>query len=229
MRKLNYFALSASAALLALALLASPTLFAAQAAAPAAATTTLQPITLPAPLITGGAPLMQALSNRKTTRAFADKPLPLQTLSNLLWAGFGINRKGLGKGPNGKPQPDRTAPSARNDQEINLYVVLVQGVYVYDAENNQLKPAVAGDQRGKIGSGAAAHAAVTIVFVGPRERNEYSQVDTGFIAQNIYLYAASEGLNAWFYAFHNQDIAGALGLGPDKAPLYGQSVGYPEK
>lgn len=181
----------------------------------------LAPIQLPQPAITGGMPLMQALDARKTTRAFQDKPLPLQTLSNLLWAAFGVNRPRTVK-----PGTGRTAPSARNTQDIQLDVVLADGVYVYDAEQNLLRPVLAGDLRGAISPAPAAHAAVTIVYVAPA-RDDFAQVDCGFIAQNVYLFASSEGLNAWFYTVHAQDVAARLGLGPDKVVLYAQSVGYP--
>jgi nitroreductase len=181
------------------------------------------PIQLPKPQITAGMPLMQALAQRHTTRAFLDKPLPAQTLSNLLWAAFGVNRarevkEGLG----------RTAPSAMNRQEVELDVVLADGVYIYEAEQNRLRPVVAGDVRGKVGTGAAAHAAVTIVYVADAKL-DYAQVDTGFIGQNVYLFAASEGLNAWFYALHTPDVAAALKLAEGRKPLYAQSVGYPSK
>lgn len=181
----------------------------------------LAPIQLPQPAITGGMPLMRALDARKTTRAFLDKPLPLQTLSNLLWAAFGVNRPRTVK-----PGTGRTAPSARNTQDIQLDVVLANGVYVYDAEQNLLRPVLAGDLRGAISPAPAAHAAVTIVYVAPA-RDDFAQVDCGFIAQNVYLFASSEGLNAWFYTVHAQDVAARLGLGPDKVVLYAQSVGYP--
>jgi len=181
------------------------------------------PIQLPKPRITGGLPLMEALAKRQTTRAFADKPLPPQTLSNLLWAAFGVNRTQEVKAGLG-----RTAPSAMNKQEVELDVILAEGVYVYEAEQNRLRPMVAGDVRGKIGTGAAAHAAVTIVYVADAKL-DYAQVDTGFIGQNVYLFAASEGLNAWFYALHGPAPAAALKLPEGKKPLYGQSVGYPAK
>jgi len=181
------------------------------------------PIQLPKPQITGGIPLMEALAKRQTTRAFADKPLPPQTLSNLLWAAFGVNRPQEVKAGLG-----RTAPSAMNKQEVELDVVLADGVYVYEAEQNRLRPVAAGDARGKIGTGAAAHAAVTIVYVADAKL-DYAQVDTGFIGQNVYLFAASEGLNAWFYALHGPDAAAALKLPEGRKPLYGQSVGYPAK
>jgi nitroreductase len=180
-------------------------------------------IQLPAAQTTGGMPLMEALAKRQTTRAFADKPLPLQTLSNLLWAAFGVNRPRVVKAGLG-----RTAPSAMNWQEVELEVVLADGVYVYEAEQNRLRPVAAGDVRGKIGTGAAAHAAVTIVYVADAKQ-DFAQVDTGFIGQNVYLFAASEGMNAWFYAFHSPDVAATLKLPEGRKPLYGQSVGFPEK
>jgi len=192
-----------------------------QAPTPAQAAAELRPIQLPAPQITGGMPLMQALSQRRTTRAFADKPLSPQTLSNLLWAAFGVNRP-----RDVKPGLGRTAPSAMNSQDIELDVVLPNGVYLYDAEHNLLRPSLSGDLRAAISPAPAAHAAVTIVYVAPA-KDDFAQVDTGFIGQNVYLFAASAGLNAWFYASHPSDINTRLGLGPDRAVLYLQSVGYP--
>jgi len=183
----------------------------------------LKTIQLPKPEITAGMPLMQALAQRRTTRAFLDKPLPLQTLSNLLWAAFGVNRS-----REVKPGLGRTAPSAMNSQDIELDVVLADGVYVYQAEQNLLRPVVAGDLRAKIGTAPAAHAAVTIVYVAAVNDGS-AQLDVGFIGQNVYLFAASEGLNAWFYAFHGPDAAGALNLPAEKHALYAQSVGYPPK
>jgi nitroreductase len=181
----------------------------------------LEPIQLPKPAMTGGMPLMQALSARRTTRAFLEKPLPMQTLSNLLWAAFGVNR-----GRDVKPGLGRTAPSARNTQDVQLDVVLAEGVYLYDAEQNLLRPVAAGDLRSAISPAPAAHAAVTIVYVAPA-KDDYAQVDCGFVAQNVYLFAASEGLNAWFYTVHTQDVATKLGLGTDHVVLYAESVGYP--
>ena len=102
----------------------------------------LAPIVLPPPQTAGGKPLMQALRLRATSREFAPDPLPPQTLSNLLWAAWGINRPDSGK---------RTAPSARNWQEIDVYAVMPQGVFLYDASAHRLKPVVAGDQRAAAG------------------------------------------------------------------------------
>jgi nitroreductase len=194
---------------------------------PALSAQELKPIQLPKPQGAAGMSLMQALAERKTTRAFVDKPLPPQTLSNLLWAAFGVNRP-----RDVKPGLGRTAPSAMNKQEVELFVVMAQGVYVYDAEANLLRPVVAGDLRAKMGAPPAGQAAVTLVYVADPKLN-YAQVDVGFIGQNVYLFAASEGLNAWFYALHGQQdataVAAALKLPAETRPLYAQSVGYPPK
>ena len=223
MRTLAFIAPRKTAALLALIALAWGTQLVAchhQGAAPVQAAE-LKPIQLPQPEITAGIPLMQALAQRKTTRAFLDKPLPLQTLSNLLWAAFGVNRP-----REVKPGLGRTAPSAMNRREIELDVVLASGVYGYEAEANRLRPVAGGDLRGKISPEAAAHAAVTIVYVAAA-KDGFAQVDTGFIGQNVYLFAASEGLNAWFYTLHGQNAASALHFPEGRQALYAQSVGYP--
>jgi nitroreductase len=183
----------------------------------------LQPIPLPKPQITGGMPLMQALAQRHTTRAFADKDIPVQTLSNLLWAAFGVNRPraimpGLG----------RTAPSGMNSQDVELDVILPAGIYIYDAEQNLLRPVLAGDLRTSMLTVPQARAPVTILYVADAKANS-AQVDNGFIGQNVYLFAASEGLNAWFYAVKADRIAAALKLPATMLPLYAQSVGYPPR
>ncbi len=95
------------------------------------------PVPLPPPQTDGGKPLMQALALRATSRAFAPDPLPAQTLSNLLWAAWGVNRPAEGK---------RTAPSARNWQEIDLLVVRADGTFLYDAAAHRLLPVAGGDR-----------------------------------------------------------------------------------
>ncbi|HEY0306703.1 MAG TPA: nitroreductase family protein [Acidobacteriaceae bacterium] len=181
----------------------------------------LKPIQLPSPQTTGGVPLMQALAQRHTTRVFRDQPLSPQTLSNLLWAAFGINRSA-----SARPGPGRTAPSAMNKQEIQLDVLLPTGVYAYDAEHNLLRQLVAEDVRSSVLSEAGARAPVTILYVAG-SKDSFAQVDTGFIGQNVYLFAASEGLNAWFYTIKPQAVTTALQLPNTSTPLYAQSVGYP--
>jgi len=198
-------------------------LFALAGAGAAASAQDLKPIVLPKPDTEGGAPLMRALAERKTTRVFSDQPLSAQMLSNLLWAAFGQNRPKADR-----PGIGRTAPSAMNRQEIDLYVALPEGVYVYEAEPHRLRPAVPGDQRAKLGPEAAARAAVTIVYVADAQATS-AQVDTGFIGQNVYLFAAANGLNAWFRSLNADAVSAALKLEAPKRPLYAQTVGYPPK
>jgi len=187
-------------------------------------------MTLPAPQSEGGKPLMQALKERRTTRSFAAQPLPPQVLSNLLWAAFGVNR----------PDGHRTAPSARNWQEIDVYVALAEGLYVYDAKAHALKRVVAKDLRTAAGTQAhAREAPVTLVYVADdrrmgsadeETRRTYAAADTGFIAQNVYLLCASEGLGSVVYASIDRErFAQAAGLRPEQRITLAQSVGYPKR
>jgi len=150
---------------------------------------------LPSPQLTGGKPLMDLLRERKTTRAFSTKELSMQELSNLLWAGAGISRPESGK---------RTAPSANNWQEVEIYVSLKSGVYRYDALQNSLIPVLAEDIRSKTGQqDFVGGAPVNLIYVADYSKMTnrpeamkffYSGTDTGFISENIYLYCASAGL-----------------------------------
>jgi nitroreductase len=127
----------------------------------------LQPIELPQPQKTGGKPLMEALNARQSTRSFSSQKLSQQTLSNLLWAAFGQNREMIvseSKASSGRP--GRTAPSGMNMQEIDIYVALAEGVYVYDAFSNRLNPVLAKDIRASVHRlPIAAEAAVGLIYV----------------------------------------------------------------
>ncbi len=126
----------------------------------------LQPIALPPPQKTGGMPLMEALNLRQTIRNIGDQPIPLQTLSNLLWGGFGVNRE---NGPRGKV--GRTAPSGMNMQEIDIYVAMSQGVYLYEAIPHRLTPVVATDVRNMANRRPeAANAPVIFIFVADTDK-----------------------------------------------------------
>jgi SagB-type dehydrogenase family enzyme len=187
------------------------------------------PIQLPKPQMEGGKPLMQALKDRMTTRTFTEEKLPVQTLSNLLWAAFGINR------PDGK----RTAPSAKNWQEIDIYVATPDGVYIYDAKGNALNPVLTKDIRALTGTQPyAKETAVDLVLVadyskisaGGADQSILVGVDTGVISQNIYLYCASEGLGTVVRASIDREaLAKELKLKPDQHIIVAQSVGYPKK
>jgi len=188
-----------------------------------------QDITLPAPQKTGGMPLMEALAKRSTTRAFDSRDLSSQQLSSLLWAAFGINR------PDGK----RTAPSANNKQATDVYVLLKQGVYGYDAKANQLNLVLAEDVR-KLGGTQSfvTNAPVTLVFVadlskmggGSEEaKRNTANINVGYISENVYLFCASEGLVTGARGSVDRAVLGPkLKLRPDQAIILAQSVGYPK-
>ena len=216
------------------------------ASASAAFAEELPPIALPKPEKDGGKSVLAALWERKTTRDIREEKLPAQVLSNLLWAAFGVNRE---VGPFG--QPGRTAASASNSQELDLYVLLPEGIYLYEAAPHRLAPVVAGDFRSKAGGrgrrgAAAAKAPVSIVFVAdlaryaqarlqepglkdPEIQKSYYDVAVGLIAGNVYLLAASQGLAAWFHNCNKPDLTAALKLRPEQRVLFAQTVGYPGK
>ncbi len=190
----------------------------------------LKPVQLPPPQTTGGRPLMEVLKDRKSTREFGSGTLSPQTLSNLLWAAFGINR------PDGR----RTAPSAMNWQEISIYVATPAGVYVYDAKANVLEPVLAGDFRAATGTQSfVKEAAVNLVYVSDLSKTEgaasseaemYTAADVGFIAQNVYLYCASEGLATVVRAgIDKPALAKTLNLLANQRIILAQSVGYRKK
>ncbi|MFA7066492.1 MAG: SagB/ThcOx family dehydrogenase [Dysgonamonadaceae bacterium] len=180
-----------------------------------------QDIKLNAPNKNGGKPLMQALSERKSTRDFIDKDLPVTVLSDLLWAANGFNR-----------EDKRTSPTANNRQEIDVYVTLKEGVYFYDAKNQLLKLIKSGDHRKSAGTqDFVATASLNLIYVADMNKassREYAYTDCGFIAQNVYLFAASEGLGAVVRGSFNKDsLAELLNLPSHQEVLLTQSVGYP--
>ena len=187
------------------------------------------PLPLPPPQTTGGKPLMQVLKDRHSTREFSGQKLSPQILSNLLWAAFGINR------PDGK----RTAPSAMNWQEIDIYVATQDGLYTYDAKANTLKPVLQQDVRGATGQQPfVKDAALDLVYVadlgktgkaGGEDQIMYTAADTGFIAQNVYLFCASEGLAAVVRgSIDRQAFAKTAKLRSNQKIILAQTVGYPK-
>lgn len=188
-------------------------------------------IKLPPPQMEGGKPLMQVLKERHSTREFSTKPLPQQVLSNLLWAANGVNRADSGK---------RTAPSARDWREIDVYVATAEGVYRYDSITHTLKRVAAGDIRGLTGvQDFVATVPVNLVYVadlnrmsdtGAEQKALYSATDTGFIAQNVYLFCTSAGLATVVRGSIDRAALGAaMGLGSHQQIILAQSVGYPAK
>ena len=182
---------------------------------------------LPAPQETGGMPLMEALAGRQSTREFSPRGLSSQMLSNLLWAAFGVNRTDSGK---------RTAPSAMNCQEIDIYVATVNGVFLYDAKVNNLKPIIEEDIRVFCSRQSFVKVApVLLLYVADYSRTRapagardfYSAADTGFISQNVYLFCASEGLATVVMGMVDKDaISKKLGLTENQKIMLAQPVGY---
>jgi SagB-type dehydrogenase family enzyme len=186
-------------------------------------------IQLPPPQTDIGQPLMQALALRHSTRSFVPQPLDHQHLANLLWAADGINRPQTG---------GRTAPSARGWHEIDVYAALPDALYRYDPAMHTLEPVVVGDLRPLTGAQPfVADAPLNLVYVADRtrqgnaaeaEKERYNWADTGFIAQNVYLYCASQGLATVVRASIDRDaLAEAMGLRPEQHVVLAQTVGYP--
>ena len=194
-----------------------------------AQTETLKTVSLPKPQTDGGKPLMQVLRERKSTRAFSAQKPSDQVLSNLLWAAFGINRA------DGR----RTAPSAMNRQEVDIYVITAEGAWLFDAKENALKPVTAADLRPLAGTqDYAREAPVNLVFVADmarmgngsaEDKTLYAGADTGFVSENAYLFCASAGLATVVRAsIDRPGLAKALVLRPEQKIILAQSVGYPK-
>jgi hypothetical protein len=202
----------------------------------------MQPIKLPAPLFAGCGTVFDALKKRSTARTINGKKISRQKLSEILWAASGVNRQ---NGPFGGP--GLTAGSASNSQEISIYAAMPEGIYLYEPHGHQLLPVLSGDYRAlAIGPGqapAGAAAPVRLIYVVDIEKfksagfqepglynaeiqKSYYFVDTGLIAQNVYLAAAALGLATWFHNCNKPEIIHVLGLPPNQSPLFGQTMGY---
>ncbi len=199
---------------------------------------------LPPPAGGASVCVLEALQRRKTTREISARPLSDRLLSNLLWAAAGVNRV---DGP--FDAVGRTAASASNSQEIDVYVLLSQGAFRYDASQHSLELAAAQDLRADALTpgqrGVKSEAPVQLVFVADIDKlvhtagfqepglhdadvqKSYYFVDAGLIAGNVYLFAAAEGLAAWFHNCDRTALARRLGLRADQHVLFAQSVGYP--
>jgi nitroreductase len=186
-----------------------------------------KPRALPPARGDGGVPLIAALRHRHSTREYSDRPLPLQVLSEVLWAAFGVNR------PNG----DRTAPYWRHIMVIDVYAAMADGVWLYDPKGHALVPHLPDDIRAQTGTqDFVATAPLNLVYVAHGERMTdistearrlYASVDTGFIGQNVYLYCASEGLATVFRgAVDYPKLERALRLPDQQFVTFAQTVGY---
>jgi SagB-type dehydrogenase family enzyme len=203
----------------------------------------LRPIDLPPPIMDQALPFHEAVARRCTIREIAATSLTLAQLSNLLWTACGVNRA---DGP--FAALGRTAASASNSQEIDLYVALGDGVYLYEAATHRLSPIAAGDLRSiamNSRQGVGSIAPVQLIYIvdlhrlthtvgfdepglhDPEIQKSYYFVDTGIIAGNVYLFAAAHGLASWFHNCEKQALAESLALRPEQKVLFAQSVGWP--
>ncbi len=190
----------------------------------------LKLILLPAPDTTGGKPLMQALKLRQSTREYSKDTLSLSVLGNLLWAACGINRADDKK---------RTAPSAMNWQEIEVYVATTNGLFLYDPLKHALIQILPDDIREKTGMQPfVKEVPVNLIYVadnakvtrGGSDKDFYNAADAAFISENVYLYCASAGLATVVRGSVNRDeMSKVMKLRPDQKVILAQSVGYPKK
>ena len=171
--------------------------------------------------------LMQALDQRHTGRDYKDQEISIEHLSNLLWCANGVNRE------DGK----RTAPSARNCQEIDIYALTAEGIYLYLPEKHMLEQVKAGDFRAQIGMQPFTHTApLLLVYVANYDRmkdmddnarNLYGATDCGNVCQNVYLYCAAAGLETVELGSIHRDTFTELVPIHGKVIL-GQAVGMPK-
>jgi hypothetical protein len=199
-------------------------------------------VKLPQPAFNKGGSVVAALKNRKTSREIGSRKISLNLLSGILWAANGINRP---KGPFG--EPGRTAASASNSQEIDIFVAMEEGTYLFDVKANTLILVSPKDLRNlAISAGqapAGAKAPMRLIYVvdiekfskagyqepglyDPEIQKSYYFVDTGLIAANIYLFCASHNLATWFHNCNKSEISNELSLRPFQRPLFGQTIGY---
>ena len=167
-------------------------------------------IKLPKPNLNRAGTVMKALSERHSAREYASKALSLADLSDLLWAANGINRPDSGK---------RTAPSAMNKQDVDVYVILQEGSYLYDAKNHQLNLVAEGDHRGAVAGGQAfvKVAPVSLVLIS----------DAGIVSQNISIFCSAAKLATVPRASMDAaQLKKVLKLKESQIPLMNHPVGY---
>lgn len=184
-------------------------------------------VLLPAARTGGGQPLMVALGLRHSSREYDSREVPAQLLSDLLWAASGVNRADGG----------RTAPSARNWREIAIYVVKADGLFRYEPDDHSLLQVSARDVRASTGlQDFVGSAPLNLVYVAdlakvgdidPLERRFFCAANAGFIAQNVYLFCASEGLATVVRGMVNRrELALTMQLRAQQRVLLAQTVGY---
>lgn len=190
-----------------------------------------QAIALPPPAMEGGKSLMQSLKDRQSIRDYSDRMLSNQTLSNLLWAAWGVNR----------PQSDgRTAPRWRGVYALDIYLTMADGAWLYEPRSHRLLFHLPGDLRAQTTTGQpfVATAPLNLVYAfdtskmsGTTESEKIAAAaaSTGVVGQNVYLYCASAGLATVFReSVPGEALAKALKLPPGQIIQFAQTVGYPK-
>jgi SagB-type dehydrogenase family enzyme len=190
----------------------------------------LTAVKLLAPALENDKPLMQAMKDRHSSRDFDDAELSLQDLSNVLWCANGVNR----------PDGHRTAPSAMNRQDIDVYAVLRDGIYLYDAPTHELRPVASGDFRKDAGTQEfVATAPLNLVFVSdmakfegartPEDKLWMAGLDAGHCSQNVYLYCAAANLVAVTrMSVDKAKLSELLKLRPEQTVVLAETVGHPK-
>jgi SagB-type dehydrogenase family enzyme len=191
----------------------------------------LQTIALPTVALQNDKPFMQVIKERKSRRDFSEEALSLQHLSNVLWCANGVNRPETGQ---------RTAPSAMNRQDIDVYAVLKEGIYLYEAKKHELVPVLSGDYRKNTGlQDFVGTAPLNLVYVsdtsklgsgGDRENMIMTAaLDAGHCSQNVYLYGAAADLAVVVRGYIDKaKMAEIMKLKPQQMIMIAQTVGYPK-
>lgn len=172
-------------------------------------------IKLPSPDTTGGMPLMEAISQRKTTREFSNKAIDNKDLSNILYAAWGISHDGK-----------RTIPTAQNKQDLNVYVLKDNAVWKYIAPENSLK-FVSEDNISQFINlqDFAKNAPLTLIFTGNELKN--ARMNAAAAYQNVGLYCASRGLNNVVRGYVDMDkVNEAMHFNQEKVVIT-QAIGWP--
>lgn len=186
-------------------------------------------VALPTPGRDGGMPLAKALVERRSSRAFSTAPLNMQTISDLLWAATGVNRTDTGR---------RTAPTALDRRDLDVYAATPQGFFLYDVEKHALAPIVGEDIRAVTGMQEfVATAPLNLIYVsdltktaGDNREDKLVMAGShaGFVSQNVYLFCASVGLSTVVRAaIDKPKLAEAMRLRPDQMIVLAQTVGFP--
>lgn len=174
-------------------------------------------ISLPEPSRHGGAPLMEALSARRSVKSFSNKEIDNQHLSNILWVAYGIN----------SDDGRRTIATARNMKDLDIIAVRKDGAWRYDAENNALQLLTDKNLLPLFSTqDYMEDVPLVLVYIGSNDE-DYPLLHAGSAYQNVELYAASAGLGSVVRGYYDKDAVNkALDMPENQAVLISQAVGW---